>query len=212
MAEAIIEFFLSIFGNIELTTFVVSAIPLVELRGSIPLGVGGGLHPLVSFLLSYLGTVSISILLFFLLKPVLNLLKRIKIFKNLALSIEDHIRQKAEGVGEKGDVEGRENFYKTMGVALFIGVPLPMTGTWTGTAIAVFLDMKFRHAIVGILLGNLMAGGILTLLTIFFEPYIDLIITILFAIIAVVILIVVAKFLLKSLKKNKDTQTDITKK
>ena len=212
MAEAIIEFFLSIFGNIELTTFVVSAIPLVELRGSIPLGVGGGLHPLVSFLLSYLGTVTISILLFFLLKPVLNLLKRIKIFKNLALSIEDHIRSKAEGVGDKEGTEGRENFYKTMGVALFIGVPLPMTGTWTGTAIAVFLDMKFRHAIVGILLGNLMAGSILTLLTVFFEPYIDLIITILFAIIAVVILIVVAKFLLKSFKKNKDVQNDMTKK
>ena len=78
MAEAIIEFFLSIFGNIELTTFVVSAIPLVELRGSIPLGVGGGLHPLVSFLLSYLGTATISILLFFLLRTISRIILKHK--------------------------------------------------------------------------------------------------------------------------------------
>ena len=203
MAEAIIKFFLSIFGNIELTTLVVAAIPLVELRGSIPLGVGGGLHPLVAFGLSYLGTVLVSIMLFFLLKPVLNLLKRIKLFRNLAVSIEDSIRKKAEGVGENKDVESRADYYKTVGVALFIGVPLPMTGTWTGTAIAVFLDMKFSHALIGILVGNLMSGAILTILTIFFEPYIDIIITVLFSIIALIILIVVIKFLVKMLKKDK---------
>ena len=75
----------------------------------------------------------------------------------------------------------------------FVAVPLPLTGVWTGTAIAVFLGLRFDRSILAIALGNLTAGSIITLLTFLFADYVEYIILGLFAF-AIVMLIV---FILK---------------
>ena len=64
---------------------------------------------------------------------------------------------------------------------LFVAVPFPVTGVWTGTAIAVFLSLRFREAILPLALGNLIAGSIITLLTYLFAAYVDIIIYVLLA-------------------------------
>ena len=56
------------------------------------------------------------------------------------------------------------------GLFIFVAVPFPVTGVWTGTAIAVFLGMKFKDSFLPIVLGNLVAGSIITLLTFLLEP------------------------------------------
>ena len=71
---------------------------------------------------------------------------------------------------------------------VFVAVPLPVTGVWTGTAIAVFLGFKFKDAILSLAIGNLIAGAIITLLTYFFKDYVDYIILGL-AVLAVVMLV-----------------------
>jgi uncharacterized membrane protein len=68
--------------------------------------------------------------------------------------------------------------YKVLGVLAFVAVPLPMTGVWTGSAVAAFLDLKFPVALLAVLLGNLCAGIIMTLLCVFLIDYLDIILTI----------------------------------
>ena len=76
---------------------------------------------------------------------------------------------------------------------IFVAVPFPVTGVWTGTAVAVFLGLKFREAVMPLALGNLIAGSLITLLTFLFEAYVDLIIYCLFALAIVMLVVTVIK-------------------
>ena len=86
---------------------------------------------------------------------------------------------------------------------IFVAIPFPVTGVWTGTGIAVFLNMKFRDAFLPIIIGNLIAGSIITLITFIFGAYVDLIITILL-IIAIIMLTIFIVKLVKSKPKTND--------
>lgn len=201
MAEAIVEFFRNLFGNDIITIFFVSAIPFVELRGSILLGVSQmALNPFLVWGLSWLGSTLLGVLLFFLLKPILNLLKKIKWFKRFIEKVEFIINEKAAKIARKtDDVTNTKKIdrVKTIGVAGFIAIPLPLTGTWTGTAIAVFLGMKFKHTMLAVAIGNFIASTIIFLLSIFFTAYIDYILYGLAALIIIVVVIYVVKMLKK---------------
>ena len=76
---------------------------------------------------------------------------------------------------------------------VFVAVPFPVTGVWTGTAIAVFLGLKFREALLPVAAGNLIAGAIITLLTFLFKDYVDIIIYALFAIAIVMLIVFIVK-------------------
>ena len=82
---------------------------------------------------------------------------------------------------------------------LFVAVPFPITGVWTGTAIAVFLNLKFKESVLPIALGNLVAGAIVTALTFLFKSYVDYIIYALF----IIALIMLAVFIIKIARGNK---------
>lgn len=201
MAEAIVEFFRNLFGNDIITIFFVSAIPFVELRGAILLGVSQmALNPFLVWGLSWLGSTLLGVLLFFLLKPILNLLKKIKWFKRFVEKVEYIINEKAAKIARKTDDvtdTKKVDRVKTIGVAGFIAIPLPLTGTWTGTAMAVFLGMKFKHTITAVAIGNFIASTIIFLLSIFFKEYIDYILYGLAALIIIVVVIYVVKMLKK---------------
>ena len=76
---------------------------------------------------------------------------------------------------------------------IFVAVPFPVTGVWTGTAIAVFLGLKFKESVLPIAVGNLIAGSIITLLTFLVGEYVDVIIYALFAIAIVMLVIFIVK-------------------
>ena len=203
MAEAIVEFFRTLFGNDIITIFFVSAIPFVELRGAILIGIGGemALNPFLVWGLSWLGSTLLGVLLYFILKPILNLLKKIKWFRKFVEKCENIINEKASKIGNKTQGENNEkrvNKIKTMGVAGFIAIPLPLTGTWTGTAMAVFLNMKFSHTMLAVAIGNLIASTIIFILGTLFSAYIDII---LYALCALIILVIIF-YAIKLIKKD----------
>jgi len=159
------EFISNLIGNDIIATIVMSLIPLIELKGGIIFARGAGLSIFEALGLAYAGSTIVVIPIFFLLKPILKLLKKIKFIKKLADKVENYIQEKANGAVEKQSGKKRsEGFIKKLAVFIFVAIPLPMTGVWMGTAIAVFLNMKFKDSILPIAIGNLCAGVIIALL------------------------------------------------
>lgn len=163
------DFIQNLIGNDYIATSIMSLIPLIELKGSIVFARGAGMGFLEALGLSFLGSTLVFFLIFFLLKPVLNLLKKIKWFNKFACKVENYFAEKAqETLDKQSEKKGKkamsERLLKQIGVFLFVAIPLPLTGVWTGTAIAVFLNLKFKDAVLPIVLGNLVAGLLISAL------------------------------------------------
>ena len=138
-----VQFIQNLIGNDVVSTIIISFVPLIELKGGIIFALGAGLGFFKSLGLAYIGSTLAFIPVFFLLIPILNLLKRIKSFKYFAEKIENYFSKKAEAaVNKKGNIsqngEKAATFLKQISVFIFVAIPLPMTGVYTGTAIAVF--------------------------------------------------------------------------
>ncbi len=200
MGEFLLEFLSEITDNSNLITFLVSMFPLIELKGAIPIGTGLNIPLLQSALLAYCGSSIIVIPIFFLLIPIFNLLKKIKFIKKLVEKIEAVFEKKAQDLAKKSNGAPEEKVRKILilGLFIFVAIPFPVTGVWTGTAIAIFLNMKFKDSFLPIILGNLIAGTIITFITFLFKDYVDIIIGALL-IIAIIMLII---FIVKVIKSK----------
>lgn len=164
-----VNFISNLIANPYLATIIMSFVPLVELKGAIMFSRGIGLSFLEALGLSFIGSTIIAVLLFFLLIPVLNLLKKIKWFNGFVVKVENYISKKADETVEKQKQNPNkkvlsETRLKQITILIFVAIPLPMTGVWMGTAIAVFLGMKFKDSIIPLALGNLIAGIIISLI------------------------------------------------
>lgn len=163
------EFISNLIGNEYWATLVMSIIPLIELKGAIVYAQSAGIGVALSFLLAWVGSTIISIPFFWLLRPILNLLKKIKFIKKFALKLEGYFEKKSIDALEKEQTKQKNkksvDFIKALSVFIFVAIPLPMTGVWTGTAIAVFLNLKFDKSLLAIALGNLVAGILICLLS-----------------------------------------------
>ncbi len=203
MAEFLLEFLKNITNDSKLLTLIISVFPLVELKGAIPIGLGLGENLLTTATLAYIGSSLICIPIYFLLIPVFNLLKKIKFIKKLVEKIEMVLKNKAIKVS-KGTENANEKKDRFLALALFIfvAIPFPVTGIWTGTAIAVFLQMKFSKCFLPLVLGNLVAGILITLLTLLFKDNVNIIINALF-VIAIIMLII---FIVKVVKSKPEEQ------
>jgi uncharacterized membrane protein len=154
MKEAIANFFLDIVGE-ELCVLFCSMLPIIELRGAIPLGAAFGLPWWQNYLIAVAGNMlPIPIILLF-VKSVLNWMAkcRVKLFNKIA----NKMFEKAEK--NRGKIEK----YAFWGLTLFVAIPLPATGAWTGTLVAALFDMKFWKSILAALIGVMIAGVVMTL-------------------------------------------------
>ena len=205
MADRLGEFLVELLGSPYLAVIFVSMVPLIELKGAIPVGQtpAFGLSLLETAAMAYIGSTVICVLVFFLLKPIFALLKKIKIFNLIVRKMEGLFIHKAEKIAAKsnGSVEKEAKRIMIIALLIFVAVPFPVTGVWTGTAVAVFLGLKFREAILPLVIGNLIAGSIITLLTFLFAYYVDIIIYSLFAL-AIVMLI----YTIYKIAKSKPTE------
>ena len=206
------EFFANILGNVW-GTLVMSFFPLIELKGGIIFARGASLGFFEALGLAYVGSTLAFFLIFFLLQPILKLLKKIKFIGRFADKVELYFKDKAAQTLEKRKSKNKnskisETTIKALGVFIFVAIPLPMTGVWTGTAIAVFLGLKFKDTVLPVMAGNLVAGLIISLLAqicLWVWDYatavfvLDIILYVLFAI-AVILLVV---FIIKVLTKKK---------
>lgn len=210
MAESLGRFLLGIFGGNEYAaTLFVSMFPLIELKGAIPIGTGlFGLNLWVTAGVAYLGSTLISIVEFFILLPVFALLKKIGFIRKLVEKVEAIFKNKAAEIAKKTDGSTESEAKKIMMISLFVfvAVPFPVTGVWTGTAIAVFLGLKFRESVLPIAGGNLIAGAIITLLTLFFKDYVDIIIYVLFAIAIAMLVVFIVKVVRTKPADRKNTR------
>lgn len=206
MTEAIVNFFRDLFGNDYLTTFFIALLPIVELRGAVPVAFTMGLSWWQAFGLAYIGSSIVAPILLLLLKPVLELLKKIKFFNRFATAIESMFQDKAKSIAEragKSDSSRKEEWIKILGVFTFVALPIPLTGVWTGTAVAVFLGVKFWKALGAILLGNFTAGVIMTLLSVFCAKYLDTILMVFFILVILLLALFIAKVVIRMVKSKK---------
>ena len=198
------EFIQQLVGNDVLATMFMSFVPLIELKGGIVFARSVGIDFFNSLLLAYVGSALVFFPIYFLLKPILNLIKKIKIFSKLAYKIEGYFADKADNAvkeSEKSDGENNKksaSTLKKLGVFIFVAVPLPVTGVWTGTAIAVFLGLKFKEAVLPVCLGNLIAGLIISILAeiclaIWTIKVLDYILYALFALAIILLIVVIIK-------------------
>lgn len=210
------EFLVNLLGK-ELATVAMSFIPLIELKGGIVFARTVDVGFFASLGLAYVGSTLAFFLIFFLLRPILNLLKKISWFGGFANKVESYFQDKSEEIlverqKKKGNSKMSQTLLKQLGVFIFVAIPLPMTGVWTGTAIAVFLNLKFREAVLPVTIGNLCAGLIISLLSelcfAIWEPIkaklvLDVFLYVLFALALVLLVVFVVKVLKKKKKEAK---------
>lgn len=202
--DAIINFVNNLVGgNVYVSSALVSIIPLIELKGGILFAREAGLNFFYGFLLPYLGSTVVFFPIFFLLKPILNALKKVKWFNAFATKVENYFAKKAEEVSKKERKGLSETGIKALDVFVFIAIPLPMTGVWTGTAIAAFLNLKFKHAVLPAILGNMVAGLIISVLAQLFLPYVDIILWGVLGLAVVLLAVVIIKI---SLSKPNESE------
>ena len=144
------------FSGEFLLTVLVSMVPVVELRGGIPFGVGVGLPVWAAFLAAVSGN----------LIPVPFIIVYIRrIFQWMRRRIP-RLNRMVDALERKAHLKGRRvNKYKYLGLAVFVAIPLPGTGAWTGSLAAAFLDMPLRKAIPSVVAGVLVAGAAISVLT-----------------------------------------------
>lgn len=140
-----------------LIIFLISMIPIVELRGAIPFAVGMHLNMVWAYVICIIGNMLPVPFIFFFARKVLEWGKDKKyIGKFFTFCIE-----KGEKGGQKLQAKaGRGLFVALM---LFVGIPLPGTGAWTGTLAASFLDMDFKKSVIAVMCGVVIAGVIMGL-------------------------------------------------
>ena len=212
MAEWLKNLFVSIFGgHSEIATLIISMIPIVELRGAIPFGAatsfwGESALPLwESFLISLAGSSFVCIVLTFLFQPLFNWLKHTKAFKKLADFIERKLRKNSKNIDEKADSEKNAKkvlWIKIIGVFCFVALPLPLTGVWTGTCLALFVGLNRKQTLLTVLLGNSVAGGLMLLISYLFEGNTMIVFYAFLILVAVFILFELIKALVNKLRKR----------
>ena len=212
------DFIQKLIGNDNIATIIMSIVPLIELKGGIVFARGAELDFFSALGLAYIGSTIVFIPIYFLLRPILNALKKIKFIEKLVSKVENYFNTKADDAlkkqaEKKSKKAMSERLLKQLSVFIFVAIPLPMTGVWTGTAIAVFLGLKFKDVILPVLLGNLTAGLIISglaelLLAVWTIKALDYILYGLFAL-AVILLVVV---IIKIAKQKPSTQTEGEKK
>ncbi len=136
-----------------LAIILISAIPVVEQRGSIPIGIFVGVHPAVVFITAYLGSLLPAPFILLLFDVIYEWLKKFRVFRPLINLIDHKIRKNTP----------RLEKYKEIGLIAFIAIPLPTTGIWTGSAVASFLGLDFKKSLVCAALGGLASAIVLTI-------------------------------------------------
>ncbi|SHF89492.1 Uncharacterized membrane protein [Caldanaerobius fijiensis DSM 17918] len=130
------------------------ATPLLELRGAIPAGFAMGLDPIEVFLFSVLGNLLPIPFLLILFTPLVKWIET----KTRFIKFVDFIYKKTVD-NKKSDTIKK---YGYLGLALFVAVPLPGTGAWTGSMIAALLQMDFKKSFISIAIGTVIAGILVT--------------------------------------------------
>jgi|YNPMSStandDraft_1061717.scaffolds.fasta_scaffold47887_2 uncharacterized membrane protein len=156
MKENIINFLKELKLTNELITFIISMLPIVELRGSIPIAILKFKMPVLkSFLISVIGNLVPVLPIIYFLEPIRKFLSRIIIFKKFFDWLYERVYRKSEKNIQK---------YGAIGLAIFVAIPLPGTGAWTGSIAAILFNIKTKYSFPAITVGVIIAGIIVSII------------------------------------------------
>lgn len=162
MSKKLVEFFIGVFGGVAsqavgkyILVFIISLIPILELRGGLIAAALLGLPPVPAYIISIIGNLIPIPLILWLLDYVFDFMKKHNILKKFVLFCERKGNEKKDKIEKPG-------FW---GLVLFVGVPLPGTGAWTGCLIATILRMDKKKAFLAAALGVIMASIIMMLIS-----------------------------------------------
>ena len=158
MNEKIVGKLLSVFGGLtsiafgkQILVFVISLMPILELRGGLIAAALLGISPLQSYIICIIGNLVPIPFILFLINKILNWMRNSKHFNKMASWLDKKVEK------HKGQIEK----FGYLGIVLFVGIPLPGTGAWTGSLIASVLEMDKKKTFLSVLLGVFMASVIM---------------------------------------------------
>ena len=135
----------------ELIVFIISLMPILELRGGLIAAALLNLNIVRAFIICFIGNIIPIPFILWLITPIFNYLKKTKLFSGLVNKLENKAMSKKEKIER----------LEYIGLLLFVGIPLPGTGAWTGCLIAALLNMDKKKAMLYAILGVIMAGIIM---------------------------------------------------
>ena len=151
MTDAIVAFFQNLNMSDELLVFLISMFPIVELRGAIPVGVFLDMNPWMLYALAVLGNMLPIPFIILCARPIVNFFLSTKLFRPVGQWLENKVRKNSHKIVK----------YEIWGLLLFVAIPLPGTGAWTGALAAALLDLRLKNAFPAIFAGVLIAGLIM---------------------------------------------------
>ena len=210
-------------GNPYLTLYVISIIPIVELRGAIltmPYMFPNG--TIREFMLGMMccvaGSTTVILPLILLTRPLLRKLKHSKWFSKIGRRMESNLAERAESAYSEEEYQKNaakrkkpmsKDAKKFWGLFAFVAVPLPMTGAWTGSCIGSFLDFPVWKASLAVFFGNIVAGLILTSIAYFLpQEYNNLF---LYGFVILAIALAVSLYFIRSKRAEKKREQEIEK-
>lgn len=212
MTEFIGQIFSFIFGSHSIiATIIISMLPIIELKGAIPIGMSVdywgdfALNGTESFLYSLLGSCLVVPIIALIFTPLLNWLKKTKMFRKLGNLIDAKVKKHSNKINEQADGSKKKSktVLKCLLIFGFVAIPLPLTGVWTGTCVAVAIGLKYWQTVLSVVLGNVVAGLIIVFVCSIF-PEIITILSVIFIII--VILLVIALIVKLVMPKKEEAQ------
>ena len=136
--------------------FLISMVPLIEQRGAIPIGtIVYGINPFLVFFVCLVGSFIPAPFIYLFFNRILGWMKTKKVFHKFTDFIDKKIQKGAK------KVEG----FMELGLIAFVGIPLPTTGLWTGSAIAAFLGLDFKKSMICVFCGGVISAIIITILS-----------------------------------------------
>lgn len=155
--ESLVNFFIQIFGGIskDIVIFIISLMPILELRGGMLAASLLHVEFVRALVICIIGNVlPIPFVLLF-LEKILNLLEKWNLTKKIVAWLDRKVESKREQIDK----------YGYWGLILFVGIPLPGTGAWTGSLLAVMLGLNKKKSFICILLGVILASIIMSILS-----------------------------------------------
>ena len=216
MIKAIEELTTRLFGPCPwLGIILIAMVPVVELRGAIPFALHWGrflganvLSWWQAYIFAIIGSTIPAFFVILLLKPLFSWMKRKRSLKKLATAMEKKYVKKsdeiqAEIAGEK--VKKKVLFKKFLGTCAFVAVPLPLTGAWTGSAVAAYLDMPYWLGVLAVVVGNIISGAIMLCICLLLPGYENII---MYSFLGLAGLFVICSLLWKWFKKRHEITAD----
>ena len=137
-------------------TIFISMVPIIELRGAIPIGVANGLSVRTALFAAIIGNlIPVPIIILFVRKVFAFIRTKSEKLDHLVCRFEEKAK-KQSGMVEK---------YEWFGLVLLVAIPLPGTGAWTGALVAAMLDMRMKRAFPAIMIGVIIAGIVVSYIT-----------------------------------------------